>query len=494
MPTLGCRNLEIMALTLGTDIASLRAQRGLAAAQGAINSSLSRLSSGYRITRASDDAAGLGVGTKLGAELRSWNQATKNANDGISVVEAAEGGLEEQANILGRVRELATRAASDGIGDAARGYCDEEAQGLLDEIARVASVTSYGGKQLLDGSGARFDFHVGVGNTGADVISWTAPTYMANPPSPPTPTPPSTPFATVFAAAATAFAGAMTGGGTIVDAMIAAESAAASAGGAPATAAALTGSLHLMFETGYRDAGGLWGDPPPTSSAVASASALLAEVAAVGGPGSNHSLQVAYSAYASSLVDGATFGNTLAAWEAADAALTAASSPSGFFGANAAEFTFQAAFFQASGVGYPFPDPVPAGAAFDAALNSLGYAGGAGPGPARVPDVLAGLGLAGLSLATEDGARRALGAVDAALDKVSRQRAGIGAVGNRLQSAVATIQDTRVALSAASSRIMDVDVAAETSELTRSEIVQNASAAVLAQVNQSAQLALKLLG
>jgi len=162
-----------MAMTIRTNVASLNAQRNLTASQNALDSSMSRLSSGYRITRAGDDAAGLGISTKLEAQIRSYNQAIRNANDGISVIQTTESSLNEAANILTRLRELAMQSSSDGIGDSERGFIDTEATALVDEIDRIAQTTKFNGAALLDGSATTLNFHVGVEDTTSDVISFT---------------------------------------------------------------------------------------------------------------------------------------------------------------------------------------------------------------------------------------------------------------------------------------------------------------------------------
>jgi flagellin len=134
---------------------------------------MSRLSSGYRITRAGDDAAGLGISTKLEAQIRSYNQAIRNANDGISVIQTTESSLNEAANILTRLRELAMQSSSDGIGDSERAFIDTEATKLTEEIDRIAETTKFNGAALLDGSATTLSFHVGVEDTSNDVISFT---------------------------------------------------------------------------------------------------------------------------------------------------------------------------------------------------------------------------------------------------------------------------------------------------------------------------------
>jgi flagellin len=274
-----------MALSIRTNVASLNAQRNLSQTQSALDSSMSRLSSGYRITKAGDDAAGLGISTKLEAQIRSYNQAVRNANDGVSVIQTTEAALGETSNILTRLRELAMQSSSDGIGNTERGYIQTEANGLIAEIDRIASVTKFNGTSLLSGAAQTLDFQVGVDGTTNDVIS----------------------FSTLNA----------------------------------------------------------------TSSSLA---------------------------------------------------------------------------------------------------------------------------VSGLTINTKALAQAALSTIDAALVTVSTNRSTLGAAGNRFESAISNIQSFAEALSAANSRIKDVDVAEETSRLARTQILQQAGVSVLAQANQMPQLALKLLG
>ncbi len=141
-----------MSMSIRTNTSSLNAQRNVYQTQGSIDRSLSRLSSGYRITQSGDDAAGLGISTNLEAQIRSFSQAARNAQDGISVVQTAEGALHEVSNILIRMRELAMESASDGLSDTERGYIQEETTALIDEISRISDATEFNGKNLLKGT------------------------------------------------------------------------------------------------------------------------------------------------------------------------------------------------------------------------------------------------------------------------------------------------------------------------------------------------------
>jgi flagellin len=159
-----------MGLRINTNIASLNAQKNLSRSQALLERSLDRLSSGLRITRAGDDAAGLAISESLRAQIRGLQQAERNANDGISVIQTAEGALNEVGNILIRMRELAVQSASTGsISDNERSFLQNEFSALQSEITRIANATKFGGQVLLDGSlsgtGNALEFQVGIFNS-----------------------------------------------------------------------------------------------------------------------------------------------------------------------------------------------------------------------------------------------------------------------------------------------------------------------------------------
>ena len=152
-----------MGLRIATNIASQSVQKNLKEVSNAGNASLEKLSSGKRITKASDDAAGLAIATNLEAQTKGLRQATRNANDGISLVQTAEGGLNETTNILTRLRELTIQASSDTVGETERGFLDKEYQQLTKEIDRISESTVFNGTQLLNGKGkGTMDFQVGA--------------------------------------------------------------------------------------------------------------------------------------------------------------------------------------------------------------------------------------------------------------------------------------------------------------------------------------------
>jgi flagellin len=164
-----------MSMSIRTNVASLDAQRNLSQTQLSLESSLSKLSSGYRITKAGDDAAGLALSNSLTAQYRSYNQAIRNGNDGLSVVQSAEAGYNEIGNILTRMRELAMQASSDTVTDSQRSaYIDTERTQLSSEIDRIAASTKFNGVSLIDGTAtSQLDFQVGIGSnaSGNDAVS-----------------------------------------------------------------------------------------------------------------------------------------------------------------------------------------------------------------------------------------------------------------------------------------------------------------------------------
>lgn len=153
-----------MALRISTNVASLNAQRSLTGTRNELGRSLARLSSGYRINQAADDAAGLAISEQLRGQIRGMKQASRNANDGISLVQVAEGGLNEVSNMLIRLRELAVQASSDTIGDTERKFLDVEYQQLKSEMQRISEATTFNRTDLLNGTGGIIDIQVGVHN------------------------------------------------------------------------------------------------------------------------------------------------------------------------------------------------------------------------------------------------------------------------------------------------------------------------------------------
>ncbi len=178
-----------MGLRIRTNVASLSAQRKLGETSGNLQESMGKLSSGYRINKAADDAAGLAISETLKGKVRSLQQAQRNANDAVSFVQVAEGGMNEVSNILIRLKELATQSASDTIGDTERSYTNKEYVQLVDEIERISNSTEFNGTKLLLGADANdgvneLVFHVGAGTgsvNNVDTINFDISTLSLKP-------------------------------------------------------------------------------------------------------------------------------------------------------------------------------------------------------------------------------------------------------------------------------------------------------------------------
>lgn len=153
-----------MGLRINTNISSIAAQRSLGITKNNLDSNLRKLSSGERITRSSDDAAGLAISEKLKGHIRGLRQAKRNSDDGISLIQTAEGGLNEISSIIIRLRELSVQAASDTVGDVERGFSNIEFQNLLEEVQRISHGSEFNGRKLLDGSGGMVEIQVGIHN------------------------------------------------------------------------------------------------------------------------------------------------------------------------------------------------------------------------------------------------------------------------------------------------------------------------------------------
>ena len=161
-----------MGMRIATNVASLNAQKVMVTNSREMQKSLAQLSTGSRITKAGDDAAGLAISENLKGQIRSYGQAARNANDGISMIQTAEQSMGEVSNMLTRLRELGIQAASDTIGEQERGFINKEVDAMKSEIQRVAESASFGSRKLLDGTGGVYDIHVGTQS--AENTDWIA--------------------------------------------------------------------------------------------------------------------------------------------------------------------------------------------------------------------------------------------------------------------------------------------------------------------------------
>jgi flagellin len=379
-----------MASVINTNISSLNAQRNLTTSQGELATSLQRLSSGLRINSAKDDAAGLAISERMTTQIRGSNQAVRNANDGVSLAQVAEGALGSLGNSLQRIRELAIQSANATNSASDRAALNVEAQQLKDEIQRVASATTFNGVNLLDGSFTNQQFQVGPNANETISVSSITNAQVANLGTSST--------AAVTGIAAVTLTGAVTG--ITID-------------GSNGNGAIALGSF------------GQAGD-----SATQRAAALRDAVNAV----SDQTGVYATNDTATTVTLTASSNIVIAGAAVATSGLTSATTN---------------------------------------ATTSTGFTT--------------------LDLSNVAGANIAIGTMDSALTSVNTARANLGALQSRFESVVSNLTINAENLSAARSRIRDADFAAETANLTRAQILQQAGTAMLAQANTSPQNVLSLL-
>ncbi len=394
---------------INTNVASLNAQRNLNNSQGTLQTSLARLSSGLRINSARDDAAGLAVSQRLGAQIKSLNQAMRNANDGISMLQTAEGAMDEMQNILTRMKELGTQAANGTVGSTERGFINTELVELRDEMQDIASRTSFNGLNLMTGS---LSTSVNAGSTetnvGTAVVAATGTSVTALDVS-------KASSGTTFTFTASGQDLTLTAGSNSQTVSIADMTA-----GKSQTLDFSNLGIKLTVSS-------VAGDSGADIAAGFAASGNATIVTAAGSGATN--LQIG---------SGTAVGTDTVAISFADMRINSSSA--------AAQITTLAT-----------------------ALTSFN------------------------NTQSENNARTVMSAVDGALDYFSTQRATLGALQNRMQSSVASTAVAAENLSAARSRVRDADFAAETSALTRGQILQQAGQAMLAQANALPQGVLQLL-
>ena len=416
-----------MASTINTNVASLTAQRNLGISQNSLNTSIQRLSSGLRINSAKDDAAGLAISERMSTQIRGLNQAARNANDGVSLAQTAEGALGTIGNNLQRVRELAVQSRNATNSTEDRGALQKEVAQLKDEIDRVASTTAFNGTKLLDGSFTEKAFQVGA-NAGERIN---------------------------------------------IDSIVNAQSRSLGDYYQATTATALTGTQAATAAVGATN----------LSDSTAASFALIADGAitiTLGGSGANpetfdlNNISAVSVAMTENTAAGVTAANDAAAAQRLSDVAKAINEATG--GRVTASVESGGKLKITSLEEFEFAGAAAATAGLDATDTSAKTTG--------FKDV---------SVATAEGADETILAMDAALKAVNSARADLGAIQNRFTTTVENLQVNSENLSASRSRIMDADFAQETANLSRSQILQQAGTAMVAQANQLPQNVLKLL-
>lgn len=483
-----------MAMTINTNIAALNAQRNLGKTQNMLNKSLQRLSSGLRINSAKDDAAGLAISTRMGSQVRGLNQAARNANDGISLAQTAEGALQESTNILQRVRELAVQSANDTNTDGDRASIQAEVAQLISELDRISTTTAFNGKNVLDGTLGSAIFQVGA-NAGQTITMTIA----------------STRTAVLGTAGNVVPGGTFSGAGSVLDAVgadttglvinnIAIDNlgAGAQAGSAKTLAVAINAALTGVTATATATTFDLGAVTARTT--VADNDLLETGDFIINGTDITGTLDDGSATYAEDLAGlinavKATTGVT-ATMEGGSMILTDAS------GGNIQITATNGDNFGAS----PFANTQ---ADISGAEASTSY-GGITLSSTGALEINVAAGASGTTMgvgvyhdttvtmnnvdvSTQSGANAALASIDLALTEINTTRGDLGAVQNRFESTIANLQSVAENIAAARARITDADFAAETAEMTKAQVMQQAGIAMLAQANQLPQAVLSLL-
>lgn len=493
-----------MASYINTNIASLNAQRNLSTSQSSLNTSLQRLSSGLRINSAKDDAAGLAISERMTSQIGGLNQAARNANDGISLAQTAEGALSQIGANLQRIRDLAVQSANASNSVTDRAALNNEASQLISEINRVASNTNFNGVNLLDGSFSAQTFQVGANGTANDQISIAS---IASAKSSALGVGASSSYSTTVAGSGAVTFNKLNAGELSINGFQVGASSSDGVSFAGGDASGIAKAAAINAVSGNTGVTATVGKTTVAGTATTGASAIAAGDITINGvdlgalnvstSGAERGAQVAAAVNAISTQTGvtATFdtstgavalsaadGRNITVTKSSNAA--AAADNTGITGTTGTSATASStlSLSSTSSAGITLADGTGAG------LAATGLTGGYNAATTTV-----GAGVSSLDLGTAAGATAALTTIDAALQSINSSRASLGAYQNRFSSAVASLQTNSENLSASRSRIRDADFAQETATLTRGQVLQQAGTAILAQANALPQGVLALL-
>ncbi|MDQ6628518.1 MAG: flagellin [Pseudomonadota bacterium] len=471
--------------TINTNIRSLTAQYNTDKTQNDLSTAIQRLSSGLRINSAKDDAAGLAISNRMTAQINGLNQAARNANDGISLSQVAEGALGSVTGNLQRMRELAVQSANSTNSASDRAALQQEVAQLQTEIDRVATQTQFNGINLLDGSFVAQQFQVGANSgqtiTVASIASSRAsalgvyqgfnlvsqPIGTANNTAQPltvTVGSGSTISLGSVAIDAKAQAAAITSGN--IAGLIAIANATNVPAGASATAATGPGAATYTINGVAISISGVNGAGALSSNRANAVAAINAQSAATGVIASDTGAGISLAAADGRNVSVAYAPNTFPGSAAADFGLPTTPLTGG---------TLNLSYTAPSGISGSVVFAQTGGLATSIAINGTGTA------------------VSAMDISTVAGSNAALSSIDAALQTVNSTRAALGAVQNRFSSTIENLHTGSENLSASRSRIQDADFAAETANLSRAQVLQQAGTAMIAQANQMPQQVLALL-
>jgi flagellin len=470
-----------MAMSINTNVLSLNAQRNLSSSASQLATSLQRLSSGLRINSAKDDAAGLAISDRFTTQIRGLTQAARNANDGISLSQTAEGALASVSNNLQRMRELAVQSANSTNSASDRAALQQEVSQLASEIDRVATQTQFNGLNLLDGSFSAQQFQVGanagqtitvssIANARASALGQFQGYSLTN--------------QSIGTASNTATATTVNVGGTgnvslgsiATDAKaIAAAIGASGVAGLTATADATAVAAGTQAITGTANGTG-----------ILTLNGVAINIAGTFGSASTNRTSAVAAINAQSAVTGvaATDTGSGVSLAAADGRnITTSYAVNTYTASTIADFGLAAAGTTGASIdiSYSAPAGITGNVVFAGAFANTTAIGATGTA------------ISAVNITTIGGANSALSAIDAALTSVSSSRAALGATQSRFESTIGNLQATTENLSASRGRILDTDFAAETAMLTKAQILQQAGTAILAQANAAPQSVLSLL-
>ena len=468
-----------MASTINTNIQSLNAQRNLGISQNSLTQSMQRLSSGLRVNSAKDDAAGLGIAERMGAQVRGLNVAARNANDGISLAQTADGAMASVTNNLQRMRELSVQSANATNSDTDRAAMQQEVKQLADEIDRVATQTDFNGTKLLDGSFSDKKFQVGANNGQTISIDKIASVRTGT-------------LGQEYRASVTS--GVLDGTVAAVDlSALTINGKAIGTGSIKADAKALTDAINASGIAGVRAE--ITGPTLVAAAAGTMVGAALTGTITINGVTTNSISTTADAATSrANVVKGindisaatgvtATDDGTGVKLAAADgrnithSLTTLTSAATGLAADGTAESSYKVTYSGVEG----------------GKLDIGGTVGTSGLTAASTSAALAGTSISNVDISTLAGANTALGSIDAALQSINSSRAALGAIQNRFSSTIDNLATNSENLSASRSRIIDADFAQETANLSRAQILQQAGTAMVAQANQLPQGVLSLL-
>ncbi len=519
-----------MGLSINTNVMSLNAQRNLGASQTNLSKSMQRLSSGLRINSAKDDAAGLAISDRMTSQIRGLNQAARNANDGISLAQTAEGALQETTNLLQRMRELAVQSANDTNSSSDRSSLQAEVNQLKQEMSRIADTTAFNGKNLLDGSMSSAQFQVGA-NANQTISFGIQSAQAADLGNHSLATANTTAAQGIEVASAAAVATSTNGNNVAAQALTivgpeGSSTIAATTLVADSSANAIAGMVNdVSGDTGVTaeaittaTISGLDHDGTigftlqgTNSSAVAITATVtttnLSSLAqSINEQSGNTGITATLAADNASITLSQSAGHDIKIGDfthsnAAAGPLSVASETIDVTGnEGAAVVLTDSRLVDGTNVSDADSTVVGGEITFSAAgsfniSSSIATAAGS-----LFTNVAGGANNSTLSsidevdITTVAGSASAIKAIDGAMTQVDNMRGELGAVQNRFESTIANLSNVSENLSAARSRILDADIAQETSAMTKNNILQQAGVSILAQANQAPQLALSLLG